>query len=81
VIEGQTNVRSSCFGSGAIDGIGKGLGRFVVTTEDTLRQLAQPRLGAQPVAVLHVENMGIEALDRQVGAAPVVILVDRSATE
>ena len=70
MIEGQTNVRSGRFGVGAIDGIGKELGRFIVTTMDLPWRLAQPRLGAQPVAVLHVENMEVETLDRQVAAAP-----------
>jgi glycerol-1-phosphate dehydrogenase [NAD(P)+] len=70
MIKGQTNVRSSRFGAGAIDGIGNELGRFIVTTMDVPWRLAQPRLGAQPTAVLHVENMEIETLDRQVAAAP-----------
>jgi len=70
MIKGQTNVRSSCFGSGAIDGIGKKFGRFIVTTMEVPWRLAQPRLGAQPVAVLHVENMEVETLDRQVASAP-----------
>ena len=69
MIEGQTNVRSSRFGAGAIDGIGKELGRFIVTTMDVPWRLAQQRLGAPPLAVLHVENMEIETLDRQVAAA------------
>ncbi len=70
MIEGQTNVRSSRFGAGALDGIGRELGRFIVTTMDLPWRLAQPRLGAQPLAVLLVENMEIETLDRQVAAAP-----------
>ena len=70
MITGQTNVRSSRFGAGAIDGIGKELGRFIVTTMDVPWRLAQPRLGAQPTAVLHVENMEIETLDRQIASAP-----------
>ena len=70
MIKGQTNVRSSRFGAGAIDGIGKELGRFIVTTMDVPWRLAQPRLGAQPTAVLHVENMEIETLDRQIASAP-----------
>ena len=69
MIEGQTNVRSSRFGGGAIDGIGKELGRFVVTTMDVPWQRAQARLGARPVAVLFVENMEIETLERQIAAA------------
>jgi len=70
MIEGQTNVRSSRFGAGAIDGIGQELGRFIVTTMDVPWQKAQPRIGAQPVAVLLVENMEIETLERQIAAAP-----------
>ncbi len=70
MIEGQTNVRSSRFGAGAIDGIGQELGRFLVTTMDVPWQKAQPRIGAQPVAVLLVENMEIETLERQIAAAP-----------
>ena len=70
MIEGQTNVRSSRFGAGAIDGIGRELGRFIVTTMDVPWQRAQPRIGAQPVAVLLVENREIETLERQIAAAP-----------
>jgi glycerol-1-phosphate dehydrogenase [NAD(P)+] len=70
MIEGQTNVRSSRFGAGAIDGIGQELGRFIVTTMNVPWQKAQPRIGPQPVAVLLVENMEIETLERQIAAAP-----------
>ncbi len=69
-IEGQTNVRSARFGGGAIDGIGRELGRFVVTTMEVPWRLAQPRLGAQPAAVLLVKNMEVETLDRQVADTP-----------
>ena len=70
MITGQTNVRSVRFGAGAIDGISKELGRFVVTTMEVPWRLAQRRLGAPPVAVIHVEDMEIGTLDRQVAAAP-----------
>ena len=43
---------------------------FVVTTMDVPWRLAQPRLGGTPVAVLFVENMEVETLDRQLAAAP-----------
>jgi glycerol-1-phosphate dehydrogenase [NAD(P)+] len=56
-------------GAGAVDGLGKALGRFLVTTMEVPWRLAQPRLGAAPTAVLFVENMEIETLDRQVAAA------------
>ncbi|MCX8090806.1 MAG: iron-containing alcohol dehydrogenase [Verrucomicrobiae bacterium] len=63
-------MRSLRFGPGAVDRLGKELGRFVVTTMDVPWRLAQPRLGAVPVAVLFVENMEVETLDRQVAGAP-----------
>jgi len=70
MIQGHTNVRSSLFGSGALDGIGRELGRFVVTTMELPWERARHRLGADPIAVLHVDSMEIETLDRQVAAAP-----------
>jgi glycerol-1-phosphate dehydrogenase [NAD(P)+] len=70
MIQGQTNVKTARFGAGAIDGIGKELGRFVVTTMDVPWRLAQPRLDARPAAVILVESMEINSLERQVAAAP-----------
>jgi glycerol-1-phosphate dehydrogenase [NAD(P)+] len=70
MITGQTNVRSSRFGAGAIEGLGKELGNFVVTTMAVPWDCARPRLGGEPAAVLFVEDMAIETLDRQVAAAP-----------
>ncbi len=70
MITWQTNVCSSRFGAGAIDGIGKELGRFIVTTMAVPWRLAHPRLGAQPAAVLFVESMEIETLERQAAEAP-----------
>ncbi len=70
MIVGQTNVRSARFGSGAFDQIGRELGRFIVTTMDVPWELARHRLGADPTAVLRVESMEIDTLDRQVAAAP-----------
>ncbi len=71
MIEGQTNVGSQRFGAGALEGLGRELGRFVVTTMEVPWRLAAPRLGARPAAVLHVESMEVEVLDRQVAGAPV----------
>ncbi len=64
MIQGQTNVRSSRFGAGACDGMGKELGRFIVTTMDVPWQRAQKRLGAAPAGVLFVENMEIQLEER-----------------
>ncbi len=70
MIEGQTNVRSCRFGGGAIEGLAKELGRFIVTTMEVPWRLARSRIGARPTAVIQVENMEIDTLDRQVAAAP-----------
>lgn len=69
-IPGQTNVTSHRFGSGSADQLGKALGRFVVTTMDVPWQVTQDRLGATPEAVIYVESMDVEVIDRQVAAAP-----------
>jgi glycerol-1-phosphate dehydrogenase [NAD(P)+] len=71
-IEGQTNVRSARFGAGVIDGLGQELGRFLVTTMPVPWERARGRLGASPAAVLMVETMEIETLERQLAAAPEV---------
>jgi len=70
MIEGQTNVRSALFGAGSIDGLGRSLGRFVVTTMPVPWQLAQDRLGGDPAAVLFVDSMEVEELERQLAGLP-----------
>ena len=70
MIEGRTNVRSTRFGAGAIDDIGRELDRFVVATMDIPGRHAKDRIGAEPEDVLLVDNMEIETLERQVAAAP-----------
>jgi len=72
VNQGTTNVKSSCFGAGACEGIGKGLDRFLVTTMELPWSKAKARIGADPTHVLMVENMQLETLDRQNRAAPEV---------
>lgn len=70
VIPGNTNVLSNRFGSGVVDGIGREIGRFVVTTMDVPWQLAAPRVGGSPEAVLIADSMEFDVADRQVAAAP-----------
>lgn len=65
MIEGQTNVRSAVFGAGSIDGLGRNLGRFVVTTMPVPWQLARDRLGGEPAALVFVDSMEVEELERQ----------------
>ena len=69
-IEGNTNVLSRRFGAGSVDGLGRELGRFVVATMDIPWQVARDRLGGTPEAVIMVDSMEIEVVDRQVAAAP-----------
>ena len=69
-ITGETNVRSQRFGSGSIDGLGRELGRFVVTSMEIPWQLVRDRLGAAPAAVLLVESMELDVVERQIAAAP-----------
>jgi glycerol-1-phosphate dehydrogenase [NAD(P)+] len=69
-ISGQTNVLSSCFGSGSADQVAADLGRFVVTSMPLPWQIARDRIGGTPVAVLMVESMEREVVERQVSAAP-----------
>ena len=45
MMTGQTNVRSSRFGAGAIDGLGRELGRFIVTTVEVRRDDLAAALG------------------------------------
>lgn len=69
-IRGQTNVLSYRWGSGSIDGLGRELGRFVVATMEIPWQLVRDRLAAQPAAVVFVESMEREVIDRQLAALP-----------
>lgn len=69
-IEGNTNVRSQRFGAGSVDGLSDELGRFVVTTMDIPWRVTKERLGGSPAAVLTVESMELDVIERQVAAAP-----------
>ncbi|MGD9645759.1 MAG: iron-containing alcohol dehydrogenase [Pirellulales bacterium] len=69
-ITGQTNVLSQRFGSGSIDGLGRELGRFVVTSMEIPWGLVRERLGAAPAAVLMVESLELDVVERQIAAAP-----------
>lgn len=53
-----------------MDGLGRELGRFVVATMDVPWQLTKDRLGGAPQAVLIVESMERDVVERQVAAAP-----------
>jgi glycerol-1-phosphate dehydrogenase [NAD(P)+] len=67
-----TNVVSRRFGRGEANGIGSELGSFLVTTMDLPWSIAQQRIGGEPAAVLMVESMEVETLERQLAAAPPV---------
>lgn len=69
-IEGNTNVRSQRFGAGSVDGLGDELGRFVVTTMEIPWRVTEGRLGGSPAAVITVESMELDVIERQIAAAP-----------
>jgi glycerol-1-phosphate dehydrogenase [NAD(P)+] len=69
-IQGQTNVRSHRFGAGSVDGLGDELGRFVVTTMDIPWRVTKDRLGGSPAAVIPVESMELDVIERQIASAP-----------
>lgn len=69
-IEGETNVRSTRSGRGAVDGLGKELGRFVACTMPIPWDLTKDRLGAVPERVIHCESMEIDWVDRQLAEIP-----------
>ncbi len=69
-IDGMTNVRSQRFGAGSVDGLGKQLDRFVVATMEVPWRIAKDRLGGNPTAVILVESMEVDILDRQVAEVP-----------
>lgn len=69
-IEGVTNVRSERFGAGSVEGLGEELRSFIVTTMPVPWGLAQPRLGGKPAAVVMVESMEVDVLDRQLAELP-----------
>ena len=69
-IEGNTNVRSQRFGAGSVAGLGDELGRFVVTTMDIPWRVTKDRLGGSPAAVIPVESMELDVIERQIAAVP-----------
>lgn len=68
--EGETNVISSRFGRGAVDGLGLELGRFVVTTMDIPWRVTKDHLRGSPESVIQVESMEADVVDRLVAQAP-----------
>ncbi|REK18156.1 MAG: iron-containing alcohol dehydrogenase [Planctomycetota bacterium] len=69
-IEGNTNVASQRFGAGSVEAFGPQLGRFVVATMDVPWELTRDRLGGQPAAVVAVESMEVDVLERQLATLP-----------
>ena len=69
-VRGATNVLSSRFGSGSVNGLGRELGRFIVTTMDVPWRIAAERVGGKPAAVLIADSMEVDRIDSQEAAAP-----------
>ena len=51
-INGETNVKTLRFGSGSIKGIGKEIGRFLVTTMEVPWALVKNEIGGQPEEII-----------------------------
>jgi len=66
----QTNVLSTRFGTGAIRGIGKEAGRFVVATMDIPWKIVKDRIGVTPEHVYFVDSVEQTVLDKQVRDLP-----------
>jgi len=69
-VTGQTNVTSCRFGAGAIDGLGRELGDFIVATMEIPWRVTQQRLGGSPRSVVMVESMEVDVVERQLSTLP-----------
>ncbi|MBY0586396.1 iron-containing alcohol dehydrogenase [bacterium] len=69
-IEGETNVLSCRFGRGAADGLGKEIGRFIVTTMEIPWNLSKDRIGGTAEKVVHCQTMEIDWVDRELASLP-----------
>ena len=69
-IEGQTNVVSARFGGGCLSGIGKEIGKFVVTTMDIPWQVTRDHIGGSPESVIMIESVEQDWLDKALATAP-----------
>jgi len=69
-IEGQTNVLSSRFGIGSVKGIGKQVGKFVVTTMDIPWNITKDMLGGTPEEVVFIDSVEKTVLDSQLLKLP-----------
>jgi len=63
-INGETNVKSLRFGSGSIKGIGKEIGKFVVTTMEVPWKLVKNDIGGQPEGVIFIDTVDQDALNK-----------------
>ena len=63
-INGETNVKTLRFGSGSIKGIGKEIGRFLITTMEVPWALVKNEIGGQPEEVIFINNVDQDNLDK-----------------
>lgn len=61
---------SSRFGSGSLKGIGKEAGKFVVMTMDIPWQITKDIIGSTPEAVIFIDSIEQDVLDRQIDSLP-----------
>ena len=58
-IKGITNVKSLRNGSGSIKGIGKEIGKFIITTMEVPWQIVKNDIGGQPEDIIFIDDVEI----------------------
>ena len=69
-IQGQTNVLSSRFGCGAMNNIGKEIGKFTVMTMDIPWQVTKYKIGRSAEAVYIIKSVDQAYLDSLAAQLP-----------
>ena len=69
-IKGQTNITDLRVGRDSLNGLGKEIGKFIVTTMEIPWQLSKDKLGGNPEKVFLIESMEESRLDDMVAAVP-----------
>lgn len=62
-IKGITNVKSLRNGSGSIKGIGKEIGKFIITTMEVPWQIVKNDIGGQPEDIIFIDDVDQNVLD------------------
>ena len=71
-IKGITNVKSLRNGSGSIKGIGKEIGKFIITTMEVPWQIVKNDIGGQPEDIIFIDDVDQNVLDDILLNIPVI---------